>query len=42
MAQITRTVAEASGGVLNHGVRYVLGASLTFVIIGLMVAFAYR
>jgi hypothetical protein len=42
MTKIFRTTIEASGGVINHGVRYVLGASLTIVIVALIVAFAYR
>jgi hypothetical protein len=42
MTKIFRTATEASGGVVNHGVRYVLGASLTLVIVGMVVALLYR
>jgi hypothetical protein len=42
MTKIFRTATEASGGVINHGVRYVLGASLTLVIVALIVAFTYQ
>jgi hypothetical protein len=42
MAEIFRTVTEARAGVLNHGVRYVLGASLTLVVAAFIAALAYR
>ena len=42
MTKLYRTATEASGGVIHHGVRYVLGASLTLVVIAFIVAFAYR
>jgi hypothetical protein len=42
MTRIFRTTTEASSGVINHGVRYVLGASLTLVIVGMVVALLYR
>lgn len=42
MTKLFRTTTEASGGVVNNGVRYVLGASLTLVIVALIVVFAYR
>ena len=42
MTKVFRTATEASGGVMNHGVRYVLAGSLVLVVVGMIVAVAYR
>ena len=42
MAQIFRTATEASAGIKNHGVRYVLGGSLAFVIVAFGLILAFR
>jgi hypothetical protein len=39
---IFRTPTEASGGVMNHGVRYVLGSSLILVIFALIMSFVWH
>ncbi len=36
-----RTATQARGASINHVVRYVLGASLVLVIIGMIVAFVF-
>jgi hypothetical protein len=41
-AKIFRTATEASGGVKNHGVRYVLWGSLALVIIAFTLILAVR
>jgi hypothetical protein len=40
--KIFRTPIEASGGVTNQGVRYVLGTSLALVIVAFVLAFSYH
>jgi hypothetical protein len=39
---IFRTPTEASGGVINHGVRYVLGSSLVLGIFALVMSFVWH
>jgi hypothetical protein len=42
MTKILRTRIEASGGGINHGVRYVLGFSVMLAIVGMIVVMLYR
>jgi len=42
MTKIARTETEASGGVKDHNVRYVLGGSVAFVVIAMIIVFALR
>jgi hypothetical protein len=40
--KIFRTPTEASGGVKDHNVRYVLAGSLAFVVLAFVIIFALR
>jgi hypothetical protein len=40
--KIFRTSTEASGGVKDHNVRYVLAGSLAFVVVAFVIIFALR
>ena len=42
MAKIVRTEIEASGGVKDHNVRYVLGVSIAFIVFAMIIIFALR
>jgi len=42
MTKIARTEREVSGGVKDHNVRYVLGGSIAFVVIAMIIVFALR
>jgi hypothetical protein len=42
MTKIVRTETEASGGVRDHNVRYVLGGSIAFVVLAMIIIFALR
>jgi hypothetical protein len=42
MTKIGRTETEASGGVKDHNVRYVLGGSVAFVVLAMIIIFALR
>jgi ABC-type proline/glycine betaine transport system permease subunit len=42
MTKIVRTATQATGGVKDHNVRYVLAGSLAFVVIALIIIFALR
>ena len=42
MKKIVRTEIQASGGVKDHNVRYVLGGSVAFVVLAMIIIFALR
>ncbi len=42
MTKIARTETEASGGVKGHNVRYVLAASVTFVVLAFAIILVLR
>jgi ABC-type proline/glycine betaine transport system permease subunit len=42
MAKIVLSETQASGGVKDHNVRYVLAGSVAFVVLALIIIFAVR